>query len=418
MAIADLIRDLELATGPDRSLDLSIAFIVRYKREDDVGTTGGSNVPPYTSSVDAALQLLHKMAPNSSGGVSWQADGSGTATANDGVYSHAANPAIALCLAALRSKEEHDRVHSEVLKRSGGNYRMHLRLQSLKCDTLLVVLSPYQGFMMAKRDFGVHTLYIYESTNSYYTFQTDLLSEDISDLASNLGVREVVFTGSSKAGYGALSAGRLFNNAKVSARVVAFSPVTRVHPLDKPLPFKTFPAFLNLLERKAHVRDCAERLGLLPKDPMSPGRYRERIIFGKYCEYDRGEIQHLLSWTRDPSSFMSVSTIPASTHNVISLLAADKTDLETFVSSCIASGERDSELPWLPKDSDTLRAEAPEIFEAIKNVTIEDVLDVCPRRPVEVSAKSVNARHSMFRKFFSKRSRGSTTAPHRNKMVP
>ncbi len=402
MAIADLIRDLEIAREPDRSLDLSIAFIARYKRENEVGTSEAANVPFYTSSTDAALKLVEQLAPQTSGGVSWQPNGSATAVVNEGPYVHAVNPAIALCIAALRSKEESDRIQSDILKRSGGNYRILFRQQQAASETLLVVMSPYQGFMMTKRDFGVHTLYVHEATNSYYTFQTDLLSEDISDLASKLGVREVVFVGSSKAGYGALLAGRLFKNQGASPRVVAFSPVTRVYPLDKQLPFKTFPAFLKLVEKKAHVRDCAERLGLLPQHPSNPEAYQEKIIFGKYCEYDRNEIQHLLSWTKNPSNFVSISTIPASTHNVISLLAADKTDLETFISSCIASGERDSELPWLPQDSATLRAEAAEIFDAIKDVTIEDVLNVRLPHPFPEAIPAIVKRPSIFRKLFSR----------------
>jgi hypothetical protein len=376
MAISDLIRDLENATGPDRSLDLSIAFIARHRRENEFGASTGTDVPPYTSSIEAALHLARKLAPHASGGFSWQPDGTNMAVVAAGEYCHGNSPALAICIAALRSKQEIDRLQSEILKRSGTHYRALFRMQPTRSQTLLVVLSPYSGFMLAKRDFGVHTLYLYEGVNSYFTFQADLLAQDIVAWAKNLGVQEVVFTGSSKAGYGALLSGRIFSDPDglIAPRVVAFSPVTRVYPLEKPLPFRTYPTYLKLVEEKAHVRTYAERHGALPQRPAS-AHYQEKIIFGEFCDYDRQEIQHLLEWTVDPARFVRLSTVPASTHNVISLLAADKTDLEAFV-SYVARGERDSELPWHEHDAAALRVEAARVLEAIRGVTLEDVLGV------------------------------------------
>lgn len=121
MALPDLIIELENATGPDRKLDTAIALFAGYKRKvEHVTETPGkepvrrvlwvmpgggdaTRVPYYTSSIDIAFELAQTIAPFNAGGCSW-VEGRGHAKINDGQYCHAATPAIALCIAALKEK--------------------------------------------------------------------------------------------------------------------------------------------------------------------------------------------------------------------------------------------------------------------------------------------------------------------------
>jgi len=118
--MANLLRELELASGPDRALDRAIATAAGWRRkngqvgEDDYWKLGdwswtredNEHPPRYTASIDAALTLVPE-------GLTWQVTGR---VREDGDYfadvdvSHrcdsAHNPAIALCIAALKVRDE------------------------------------------------------------------------------------------------------------------------------------------------------------------------------------------------------------------------------------------------------------------------------------------------------------------------
>lgn len=97
MNIDELIGQLEQANTGDAHLDQAICDIMR-KHFPGQRIDGYS----YTASLDAALYLAQLVAPRHVGGASWEDDGTGTATINDGPFLRCATPAIALCLAALK----------------------------------------------------------------------------------------------------------------------------------------------------------------------------------------------------------------------------------------------------------------------------------------------------------------------------
>lgn len=103
----DLIERLEKATGPDRELDAEIMYLeiergagIEITRTPELTATAN----PYTASIDAALTLVPE-------GWAWRVDCWEAATAKVFIpekrhhYSwHGKNPAIALCIAALRAR--------------------------------------------------------------------------------------------------------------------------------------------------------------------------------------------------------------------------------------------------------------------------------------------------------------------------
>lgn len=102
MTITELIAALEAADKPSRELDASIGSLI--------GTYVGFEPPPrYTSSIDAALTLL----PD---GAMWrlgrhlvpddQPEHAYSARVGGPRYYDHSSPAIALCIAALRAREE------------------------------------------------------------------------------------------------------------------------------------------------------------------------------------------------------------------------------------------------------------------------------------------------------------------------
>ncbi|AUX76423.1 hypothetical protein [Sinorhizobium fredii] len=121
MTLSELIKRLERAEKVERIFDGEIGALLGWRRQvdyikndangeptkrvfwivpssDDPGT-----VPFFTSSLDAAVDLMKAIAPADVWGVS-MADGTGTAIIGSGPYCHAPTPAMALCIAALKAK--------------------------------------------------------------------------------------------------------------------------------------------------------------------------------------------------------------------------------------------------------------------------------------------------------------------------
>jgi hypothetical protein len=118
MSLQRTINLLQSATNPARSLDAAIAESIGWKRLVDVRKDPSSGeevksttwimpnsnepgkVPFYSANLQHAYDLAQKLAPSHVGGCSWEY-GKGSARINNGSYVQAANPQIALCIAAL-----------------------------------------------------------------------------------------------------------------------------------------------------------------------------------------------------------------------------------------------------------------------------------------------------------------------------
>lgn len=125
MTLKDLIARLEKAEKVQRIFDGEIGTILGWRRKvefaksdqqgepvkrvfwivpsgDDPGT-----VPFFTTSLDAAIELMNVIAPSDVWAVCLN-KGKSSAVIGDGPYCHGLTPAMALCIAALRVKSERD----------------------------------------------------------------------------------------------------------------------------------------------------------------------------------------------------------------------------------------------------------------------------------------------------------------------
>lgn len=112
----DLIERLEKAAGPDRGLDLDIAIATGVVSADVAGygpylrRIEARRCDPVTESIDAAVALVERVAPNKIMFSNWPG-GEKPAVARlgrDGEDVRAATMPIALCIALLRAKEASD----------------------------------------------------------------------------------------------------------------------------------------------------------------------------------------------------------------------------------------------------------------------------------------------------------------------
>lgn len=121
MTLKELIERLEDAGRVERIFDGEIGTLLGWRRKveylkndangeptkrvfwvvpssEDPGT-----VPYFTTSLDAAVDLMNAIAPADVWGVSF-AEGKGTAIIGSGPYCSAPTPAMALCIATLKAK--------------------------------------------------------------------------------------------------------------------------------------------------------------------------------------------------------------------------------------------------------------------------------------------------------------------------
>jgi hypothetical protein len=120
MPIADLILAIQHATGPVRALDNEIALAIGYKKKTTrIKAANGHDVrkivwlnpansaekpraPHFTGSLDAAQLLALTLVPGCAAAFTWGGEFS-TARIDDGPRFSAANPMLALCVAALNA---------------------------------------------------------------------------------------------------------------------------------------------------------------------------------------------------------------------------------------------------------------------------------------------------------------------------
>jgi len=123
--IAIISRLKEAKTG-SRQLDAEVAKIAGWTRRVESFTDQATGevrnralwlvpktedpgtVPYYTTALEAAYQLARHIAPSEVGGCSWEDDKASARIGENGPYTEAATPALALCVAALELRRGAD----------------------------------------------------------------------------------------------------------------------------------------------------------------------------------------------------------------------------------------------------------------------------------------------------------------------
>lgn len=101
MEVEAIIEELSALTGPNRRVD-KMLFDFVAGLEGGRNLTDVQNIPHFTTGLNVAYNLAEMISPHSVGGVSWNRRGS-RAQVGDLPICDGANPAIALCIAALRA---------------------------------------------------------------------------------------------------------------------------------------------------------------------------------------------------------------------------------------------------------------------------------------------------------------------------
>ncbi|WP_347474087.1 hypothetical protein ABEF90_00540 [Acinetobacter thermotolerans] len=254
-------------------------------------------------------------------------------------------------------------------------FNFAFKKSEIRTSCLIVVLSPNSKFMLSSHNFLHDTLYVSEKSTTYYTFSIDVLSQVVSDFSKQLKKRKIIFVGSSKSGFGAINLGRMQKKIDnlIGSYSLSFSPVTRVYPLEKPHPYKTYPSFIKKIESNKTFKRCAERFGLLFEKPNMEN-YKEIIYIGSYSAYDIRELSYLLSVSKDGYKYIDINLVPTQSHNITALFAFADLPFNEFMNRCLVASENDLELQWTKADSEILTLNSRKIYDSVRNKTISNLI--------------------------------------------
>lgn len=107
MDVETIIKELAALSGPNRRVD-KVLFDFVASLQGAPNLTDVQNIPHFTAGMNVAYNLVQMVAPDSVGGVSWNKAG-GRAQVADLPICDGANPAIALCIAALKAYQNQPR---------------------------------------------------------------------------------------------------------------------------------------------------------------------------------------------------------------------------------------------------------------------------------------------------------------------
>lgn len=159
---------------------------------------------------------------------------------------------------------------------------------------LLVIFGHNPGYAFFKFPFDYNTLFISDRAGSYYTREAGKLAKSIALFIEANQVKDVVFLGCSKAGYGVLLVGPAVavHSPMLNVKVLTFSPQTQIYPVNELL---TFPSYHKLIERSKSDDDLLndlKRYGHLLFG-FSGINCRTVVIYGELHMVDKKEVARL-----------------------------------------------------------------------------------------------------------------------------
>ncbi len=173
-------------------------------------------------------------------------------------------------------------------------YEFALKRGTRPSRDLVVAFSSGRRFALYRHDFGRDALYVADPELRYFLKDADGLAREILRFVEREGYERVLFAGSSKGGFGALSVARLCARRRPSRtfHALAFSPQVRLFPHNPSLYFSSY----RRLERRGSAKPRLMRDLRRHGDVSSAGSHPNlvvEIVFARDAEVDRAEAARL-----------------------------------------------------------------------------------------------------------------------------
>jgi hypothetical protein len=202
----------------------------------------------------------------------------------------------------LEGKKNGDRRQTRIAKRRTARmrssatemvvegYEILLRPAKDSSRDLIVVLSSGGGFALYKNNFNGSVLFIADLRVQYYLFNLLELAQSVGELVDRGGYRRVIFIGSSKAGFGALSVARLCARRRPRRifHAIAFSPQVQLYPLNANLYFNSYRRLNRHAARNKRLGRLLRRYGDLSLVGAQKNLVSE-LVYARDAVVDRAE---------------------------------------------------------------------------------------------------------------------------------
>lgn len=221
---------------------------------------------------------------------------------------------------------------------------------------LLVVLSTRRAYALYRRTFQRDVLFVADKGIGFYVHEPLALAEAVMALADREGHRRVVFTGGSKAGFGALLIGGLCARLRPDRviRVLAFQPRVFLWPYQ---PERKVPSYHRLHRQAANRRRRRRDLRRFG-DATFVAELPNAVVRVVYSERNAEDRTQALSLSGPNVSHVAVPTAIHNTMGFLNLLRRPKEAVKAGVARMFGGDAAD----------DGLSADAVERRELVRDI--------------------------------------------------
>lgn len=228
---------------------------------------------------------------------------------------------------------------------NGKYYEAEFR-EAESSNILYVIMSPNTRFFCYKIKFSHNVLFLTDRKLHYYLVSPIKYTKIIQDIAHLLGIRKIVFIGSSKGAFGALLWSSMIKNKSnlFKTYCLAFSPITLLYPHNDNLHIPSYKKMMNNIESNNHVYKILklemEKYGNL-RTLIPEKNVQTKLIFPSYFLMDAIEALSLRGQN------ITYHSVPLSVHGAINHFVAprnDKLSFSKFVEKLYNNSQRDEDL--------------------------------------------------------------------------
>lgn len=278
-------------------------------------------------------------------------------------------------LTAVQSKITSSRIAAPLPPK---NFVTELRFsEKFDIESLLIVCSHKHNFSFYKYEFGFNTLFITDTSNSYYTLYAGRLTDYIKSIVVNKKIKRVCFVGCSKAGFASILLSGLLSKycPEIEVNFCSFSPQTMIYPINSNLYFPSYKALLKRAEKDENIRICLQKYGDV-NNYIDQDNLLGRIYYSEFNEPDYIEQHHIKSVK------VSKHPLPFSFHGTIMAFAintSDKEEVREMIDRIYSNSQNEVDLgASLPKDKNILVNEIMSIkIPNLRKVVYDTLYRLC-----------------------------------------
>ncbi|AGW94589.1 hypothetical protein N234_31575 [Ralstonia pickettii DTP0602] len=163
---------------------------------------------------------------------------------------------------------------------------------------LFILLAPGGGPILGKYRLPGSALYVVDGSATYYTLCAEHIAGRILDLVESEKFENVVFVGSSKGAFAALTIGALVaksSRCTAAVKALSFSPQVRLYPFNANLEIPSYRPLLKRAEGSEYIREALEKYGDASALCAASPKLEAILLYGRGYRMDAVEASLMLA---------------------------------------------------------------------------------------------------------------------------